>query len=153
MSPVLWDVEAGRLWLQKISADGVVMVPRVLVIEDNPYSLDLMVYVLQAYGYVAIVARDGGEGIERALADKPDLILCDIQLPVQDGYEVAQRLKAEPATAAIPLIAVTAMAMVGDREKVLAAGFDDYITKPIQPENFIAQIEACFHPDGGMRRK
>jgi CheY-like chemotaxis protein len=129
------------------------MAPRVLVIEDNAYSLDLMVYVLQAFGYVPLSARDGGEGVARALADIPDLILCDIQLPILDGYEVAQRLKSDPATAAIPLVAVTAMAMVGDREKVMAAGFDAYITKPIQPETFIAQIEACFHPVQDLRRK
>ena len=129
------------------------MAPRVLVVEDNAYSLDLMVYVLQAFGYVPLTARDGGEGVKRALVELPDLILCDIQLPILDGYEVAQRLKGDPATAAIPLVAVTAMAMVGDREKVMAAGFDAYITKPIQPETFIAQIEACFHPVQDLRRK
>jgi CheY-like chemotaxis protein len=123
------------------------MGPRILVIEDNPYSLDLMVYVLNAFGYAPLTAGDGLEGVAVALREQPDLILCDIQLPGIDGYEVARRLKETTALRTVPLVAVTALAMVGDRDKVMAAGFDGYITKPIMPETFIAQIEACFPKD------
>ncbi len=115
---------------------------RILVIEDNPANLELMTYLLDAFGHTTISARDGEEGVEAALRTNPDLILCDLALPKLDGYGVAQRLKAELTMVGVPLIAVTASAMVGDRDKVIATGFDGYITKPITPETFVAEVES-----------
>src|SRR5713226_8009880 len=112
---------------------------RVLVIEDNPASLDLMVYLLQAFGHTPLSARDGLEGIAAAQRELPDLILCDIQLPGADGVEVCRQLKKDPALQDIPLVAVTAYAMVGDREKLLAEGFNGYLGKPINPQTFTGQ--------------
>jgi len=114
----------------------------ILVIEDNPPNLELMTYLLQAFGHTTIAAHDGEEGIAAALRSQPDLILCDLALPKLDGYGVARRLKAEPRLRDVPLIAVTASAMVGDRDKVIATGFDGYISKPITPETFVSEIES-----------
>jgi two-component system cell cycle response regulator len=119
---------------------------RVLVIEDNPANLELMSYLLQAFGHTVLTATDGVAGIETVRRDAPDLIVCDIQLPGIDGFEVARRLKIDPKLRTIPLVAVTALAMVGDRDKVLAAGFDGYIAKPIAPETFIGQVEVFIGP-------
>lgn len=113
---------------------------KILIIEDNAGSMELMNYLLRNGGHETIAARNGADGIARALAERPQLIVCDIHMPVMDGYEVARRLKADPATRDIPLVAVTALAMMGDRERVLAAGFDDYVTKPIEPEVIAAQL-------------
>jgi CheY-like chemotaxis protein len=113
---------------------------RVLVIEDNPASLDLMVYLLQAFGHTPLLARDGLQGIEVARREHPDLILCDIQLPGADGVEVCRQLKKDPALRDVPLVAATAYAMVGDREKLLGEGFSGYLSKPINPQTFIDQI-------------
>ena len=121
---------------------------RILVIEDNPANLELMTYLLNAFGHSTLVAHDGQEGVEAALRTLPDLIICDLELPGLDGYGVARRLKREPSLRGVPLIAVTASAMVGDREKVIAAGFDAYMSKPITPETFVAEVEA-FLPAGG----
>ena len=115
---------------------------RILVIEDNPTNLELMAYLLDASGHTVLVAGDGEEGVEATRREGPDLLICDIQLPKMDGYTVARRLKGHPALRTIPLLAVTALAMVGDRDKVLAAGFDGYISKPITPETFVGQVEA-----------
>jgi two-component system, cell cycle response regulator len=120
---------------------------RILVIEDNPANLELMTYLLNAFGYATLVARDGKEGLETAQRERPDLIVCDIQLPGMNGYEVARALKADPAIGAIPLVAVTAFAMVDDRKKTLAAGFDGYLSKPIAPETFVAQVQAFLRPE------
>ena len=115
---------------------------RILVIEDNPTNMELMVYLLTAFGHTTIAARDGEEGVEAALRLLPDLILCDLALPKLDGFGVAQRLRADDRLRAVPLIAVTASAMVGDRDKVIAIGFDGYISKPITPETFVADVES-----------
>lgn len=114
---------------------------RVLVIEDNPASLDLMIYLLRAFGHTPLPARDGLQGIEVARSERPDLILCDIQLPGADGIEVCEELKKDSVLKHVPLVAVTAYAMVGDREKLLAHGFNGYLSKPIQPQTFIEQIK------------
>ena len=119
------------------------MTARILVIEDNPTNLELMTYLLAAHGYDPLTATDGLEGVETAQRERPDLIVCDVQLPKADGYEVVRRLRGHhslPKT--VPLIAVTALAMVGDRERLLRAGFDGYIAKPIEPEKFVKQVEA-----------
>lgn len=121
------------------------MAAHILLIEDNVPNLDLMTYLLNAFGHTTITALNGAEGLEIARRARVDLILCDIQLPVMDGYEVARWLKSHPHLRTIPLIAVTALAMAGDRDRVLEAGFDDYITKPITPETFVSQIEAFLH--------
>lgn len=115
---------------------------RILVIEDNPANLELMTYLLNAFGHTTTTATDGEEGVEAALRIMPDLILCDMAMPRLDGYGVAMRLKKYRRLEGIPLIAVTASAMVGDRDKVLASGFDGYITKPITPETFVAEVES-----------
>lgn len=113
---------------------------RVLVIEDNPASLDLMIYLLKAFGHEPLAARDGLEGMETARRERPDLILCDIQLPGADGIEVCRQLKQDKAMRSTTLVAVTAYAMVGDREKLLAHGFNGYLSKPINPQTFMEQL-------------
>src|ERR1700694_2995763 len=100
------------------------MSARVLVIEDNASSLELMIYLLGSFGHMAFRACDGEEGIQVARSERPGLILCDVQLPAMDGHEVCRRLKNDPVLRSIPLVALTAYAMVGDREKMLAEGFD-----------------------------
>ncbi|MFL6353045.1 MAG: response regulator [Bryobacteraceae bacterium] len=117
------------------------MPARILVIEDNPANLDLMMYLIRAFGHIAVSARDGREGLCAAAQMRPDLILCDIHLPKTDGYEVVRRLKSDPNCCSIPTVAVTALAMVGDRDRVLQAGFDGYLAKPINPEAFVQQIK------------
>jgi|SRR5579871_336452 len=119
---------------------------RILVIEDNPENLELMTYLLAAFGHTTMTADTGTQGIDQA-AKAPDLIACDVQLPDIDGYEVVRRLKADPALKEIPVIAVTALAMVADREKGLRHGFDGYIAKPIDPESFVQQIEQFLPPE------
>jgi two-component system cell cycle response regulator DivK len=115
---------------------------RILIIEDNEYSLYMLTFILTRHGYEVIQARDGRDGIALASQVEPALILLDIQLPVVDGYTVAQTLRRTPGLAQLPIIAVTSYAMVGDREQILAAGCTDYIEKPIDPDTFMAQIEA-----------
>jgi two-component system cell cycle response regulator len=123
------------------------MSARILVIEDNPANMELMTYLLRAFGHTALTAGDGREGIEVAVRERPDLIICDAQLPVLSGVEVARFLKSDPALRAIPLIAVTAFARGDDRERMLAAGFDGYFSKPIAPETFVQQVQAFLHAD------
>ena len=125
------------------------MPKRILVIEDNPQNLELMTYLLKAFGHTTLTAGDGIEGIETIRRERLDLIICDVHLPNVDGYEVARQIKRDPMFRRIPLVAVTALAMVGDREKVLAAGFDGYIDKPISPEVFVKQVEAFMHHKNG----
>lgn len=116
---------------------------RILVIEDNAASQELMVYLLQAFGHTVSAAADGEEGLAAAERSPPDLIVCDVHLPRKDGYEVALHFKDSARLGRIPLVAVTALAMVGDNEKVMAAGFDAYISKPIVPYTFVSEVETC----------
>jgi two-component system cell cycle response regulator len=118
------------------------MTTRILIIEDNPTNMELACYVLEAFGYAVTQAPDGESGVELACAAPPDLVICDMQLPGIDGIEVARRLRARPDLSRIPLVAVTAFAMLGDRERLLAAGFDGYISKPIDPQTFVPQVAA-----------
>lgn len=113
---------------------------RILVIEDNETNLELMVYLLRSFNYGVITTGNGAQGLEIARREVPDLIICDVHLPEVDGFEVAKQLKTSAKLKNVPLIAVTAMAMVGDREKVLNAGFDYYVSKPIIPEGFIQEV-------------
>jgi two-component system cell cycle response regulator len=122
------------------------MAADILIIEDNPANLELMRYLLSAFGHAPFHADTGAEGVRLALERRAHLILCDLQLPDIDGFEVLKRLRAQPATARIPVIAVTALAMVGDRERALAAGFDAYVAKPIDPETFVRQVESVLPP-------
>lgn len=119
---------------------------RMLVIEDNAANLELMAYLLQAFGHAALMAHDGEEGLAMARRELPDLIVCDVQMPRMDGYAIARHLKDAPETRAIPIIAVTALAMVGDSDRIMAHGFDGYIAKPIVPETFVAQVENFLDP-------
>ncbi|HEY0845282.1 MAG TPA: response regulator [Noviherbaspirillum sp.] len=114
---------------------------RILVIEDNLANMELMAYLLKAYGYDPLCAHDGRQGIELASSNPPDLVICDVHLPHVDGYGVVSFLKGHAGLRTIPVIAVTALAMVGDQEKLLEAGFDGYISKPIDPERFVPAIE------------
>jgi two-component system cell cycle response regulator DivK len=118
----------------------------ILVIEDDGPSLMLARYLFESAGYEIFTATTGAEGVEKALQLAPDLILCDLQLPLFTGYEILSRLVNSPAWRAVPVIAVTAFSMRGDREKALAAGFAGYVSKPIEPTTFVAQVRAFLPP-------
>src|SRR5687768_9194514 len=105
---------------------------RILLVEDNEMNRDMLARRLQRRGDWVLIAPDGAEGVAQAQAEVPDLILMDMSVPVLDGWEATRRLKATPETRAIPVIALTAHAMSGDREKALEAGCDDYDTKPVE---------------------
>jgi len=124
----------------------------ILIIEDHVDNLELMSYLLKAFGYATLAAADGPTGLELARSRQPELIICDIQLPGIDGFEIARRLKEDDGLRKIPLVAITALAMVGDRERVLAAGFDGYIAKPIVAETFVNDIESFLRVEHRMRR-
>ncbi len=125
------------------------MAARILIIEDNKANLELVEYLLKASGYATFAARDGEEGIRGARKERPDLIICDLQMPIMDGYGVVRELKKDPLLRPIPVIAVTALSMPGDRNNVLAAGFDGYLSKPIEPETFVRTVEGFLLP--GLR--
>lgn len=114
---------------------------RVLVIEDNEQNMYLVSFILEKNGYEVIQAWNGDEGVNLAVLNEPDLILLDIQLPVMDGYSVARAIRKKPSLAKTPMIAVTSYAMPGDRDQAMAAGCTGYIEKPIDPENFMLQVE------------
>lgn len=116
------------------------MSARILVIEDDAASRELLGVLLAAFGLQASAAADGESGLAAARRERPHLVLCDLQLPGIDGFQVVERLRAEPGLRATKVIAVTALAMRGDRERILAAGFDGYLAKPIQPEFLLAQL-------------
>jgi two-component system cell cycle response regulator DivK len=116
---------------------------RILVIEDNPTNLKLATTILAKAGYDVAQAFDAPSGIARAHELRPDLILMDVQLPGMDGLAATRELKQHPQTRAIPVIALTAFAMKGDEQKMLAAGCDGYIAKPIRYHDFLARIEAA----------
>jgi CheY-like chemotaxis protein len=118
------------------------MSARILVVDDNAANLDLMLYLLRAFGHAADGASDGLAGFEAAARGDVTLVLTDVLMPGIDGYELVRRLKADARLRGLPVVAVTALAMAGDRERIAAAGFDGYIAKPIDPERFVAQIEA-----------
>lgn len=114
----------------------------ILLVEDHQEIWDFLSRRLKRRGYDVVVAQDGQEGIDKARSEHPDLLLLDMNLPVMDGWTVAKTLKAEEGTKEIPIIALTAHAMAGDREKALGAGCDDYHAKPIDFSQLINQIEA-----------
>jgi CheY-like chemotaxis protein len=121
----------------------------ILIVEDDPanqYTLELM---LKSEGYHVVIAGNGREGIEKALSLQPDLILMDMMMPIMGGHEATRTLKDDPEAADIPIIALTAAAMAGDREKALAAGCNDYISKPVDRPYLIERIEHWLGPDAG----
>jgi CheY-like chemotaxis protein len=113
----------------------------ILVVEDNPDNLALIDYLLRAYGHAPLLARTGMDGVRIAVEQRPELILLDIRMPGMDGYEVAAAIKGQPGLEKTQIVAVTASVMLGDRERIAAAGFDGSIPKPIDPETFIGQVE------------
>jgi len=117
-------------------------VAKILLVEDNEMNRDMLSRRLQKRGYEVLTAVDGREGLTLAQSEAPALILMDMTLPVLDGWEVTRQLRAVPATRAIPIIALTAHAMSGDREKAIEAGCDDFDTKPIELPRLLTKIEA-----------
>jgi two-component system cell cycle response regulator DivK len=115
--------------------------PKILLVEDNEINRDMLSRRLERRGYRVAIALDGEQGVSMAGLEAPDLILMDMSLPVLDGWEAARRLKAAPETRAIPIIALTAHAMVGDREKAIESGCDDYDTKPVEFQRLLEKIE------------
>ena len=109
-----------------------------LVSEDNAANLELVRFLLSHHGYTVLLARDGPEGVEVALRERPGLILCDLQMPGFDGYQVLQKLRGNLDTV---VVALTAFSMPNDRHNVLSAGFDGYMSKPIDPEKFVQEVE------------
>ncbi|MCE5180677.1 MAG: response regulator [Betaproteobacteria bacterium] len=116
--------------------------PKILLVEDNEMNRDMLSRRLERRGFQMAFAEDGEQGITLAKQEQPDLILMDMNMPVLDGWEASRRIKNHPPTSAIPIIALTAHAMSGDREKTLAAGCDDYDTKPIEFERLLGKITA-----------
>ena len=115
---------------------------KILLVEDNEMNRDMLKRRLERRGYRVSVAVDGRQGLEMACAESPDLILMDMSLPELDGWEAARRLKTDPSLSKIPLIALTAHAMAGDREKAMQAGCDDYDTKPVDLPRLLEKIQA-----------
>jgi len=118
----------------------------ILLIEDNPQNRYMITFLLEQHGHEVTQAESGLLGLELAARIRPDLILLDIQLPGMDGHAVAHTLKSDPQLKLIPIVAVTSYAMVGDREKSLAAGAEGYIEKPINPATFVAEVERFLLP-------
>ena len=115
---------------------------RVLVVEDNPANMTLATFLLQSAGHSVLSAKDAESGLALARVEQPDLVLMDIQLPGMDGLEATALLKSDPSTRSIPVIALTALAMKGDEQRILAAGCDAYIAKPLAYKEFLATISA-----------
>jgi len=114
---------------------------KVLLVEDNEMNRDMLTRRLERKGFEVVIAVDGQAGIDMAASSSPDIILMDLSLPVIDGWEATRRIKADPATQSIPVIALTAHAMAGDEQKALDAGCDDYDTKPIDLKRLLGKIE------------
>jgi len=129
------------------------MPANVLIIEDNSANLELVAYLLESAGYVVLVATNGVDGVAVFQREMPDLVLCDLQMPRLDGYGVLEQLRADPTCRDLRIIALTAFSMRGDEDRVLTAGFDGYLSKPIDPEKFIAQIEAFLPADLHSRHR
>jgi two-component system, cell cycle response regulator DivK len=126
---------------------------KILLVEDNEMNRDMLSRRLVRNGFEVVMAVDGEQGIVMAQSERPDLILMDMSLPVIDGWEATRRVRASDATSAIPIIALTAHAMSGDREKAIEAGCDDYDTKPIEMPRLLEKINALLaRPSGLMQR-
>jgi len=114
--------------------------PKILLVEDNELNRDMLSRRLERRGFQVLIAVDGAQGVAMAQSEVPDLVLMDMSLPVVDGWEATRRLKAAPETRAVPIIALTSHAMVGDRDKAIEAGCDDYDTKPIELPRLLEKI-------------
>ncbi len=123
--------------------------PRILLVEDNEMNSDMLTRRLQRKGFDVTLARDGQQGVDLAGEAKPDLILMDLSLPVLDGWEATRRIKSNPDTQTIPVIALTAHAVGGDKEKALEAGCDDYDTKPIEFKRLLGKIQQYLETSSG----
>jgi len=123
--------------------------PRILLVEDNDMNRDMLSRRLIRNGYEVSIAVDGQQGADMALSERPDLILMDMSLPVIDGWEATRRIKANDATRRIPVIALTAHAMAGDREKAMEVGCEDYDTKPVEISRLLGKIAALLKPVAG----
>jgi len=121
-------------------------VHKILLVEDNEMNRDMLSRRLRKRGYQVVMATDGQEALDQVGTERPDLILMDMRLPVVDGWQVSSRLKADPATAGIPIIALTAHAMAGDERRALDAGCDDYDTKPVELPRLLGKIERALGP-------
>ena len=122
--------------------------PNVLLVEDNEMNRDMLSRRLTKRGYTVAMAVDGQQGIDMAVSEKPDIILLDMSLPVVDGWEAAQQIKANPISAGVPLIALTAHAMAADKERALSAGCDDFDTKPVDLPRLLGKIETLLKAKG-----
>jgi len=122
--------------------------PTILIVEDNEMNRDMLSRRLERRGYEIVTALDGEQGVAAAQSENPDLILMDMSLPVMDGWEATRRLKTEAATSRIPVIGLTAHAMTGDRDKAMAAGCDDYDTKPVELPRLLGKIESLLGRSG-----
>jgi CheY-like chemotaxis protein len=123
--------------------------PKILLVEDNEMNRDMLSRRLVRNGFEVAIAVDGQQGVEMATSERPDLILMDMSLPVMDGWEATRRVKADPATRAIPVIALTANALVEDRERAMAAGCDDFDTKPVELPRLLEKIRAKLPGNAG----
>jgi CheY-like chemotaxis protein len=123
--------------------------PRILLVEDNDMNRDMLSRRLIRSGYEVFLAVDGQQGADMALSEQPDLILMDMSLPVIDGWEATRRIKANDATRRIPIIALTAHAMAGDREKAMEVGCEDYDTKPVEMSRLLGKITALLKSTAG----
>jgi two-component system, cell cycle response regulator DivK len=128
------------------------MTARVLILDDNEPSQEIARYLLEQSGYEVLTAADGEQGLAIALRERPEVVLCDLQMPVLNGYEVLRQLRERDGAHRTIVIAVTAYSMPGDRQSVLQAGFDGYFSKPIEPQTFVQQIEALLPADARARR-
>lgn len=120
--------------------------PTILLVEDNEMNRDMLSRRLERRGFAVLIAENGERAIDLAGAERPALILMDMSLPIVDGWEATRRIKADPATSAIPIIALTAHAMTSDRERALEAGCDDYDSKPVDLERLLGKITALLPP-------
>lgn len=125
--------------------------PKILLVEDNEMNLDMLSRRLERRGYQIVIAMDGAQGVNLAKTESPDLILMDMSLPVMDGWEATRRIKGDSTVQHIPIIALTAHAIAGDREKALAAGCNEYESKPVKFPRLLAKIQQFLgeEPDAG----
>src|SRR3984893_14580493 len=128
------------------------MAARILIVEDHENNLALVSYLLSEFGHVPVGIGDPEAGLEAALRESFDLILIDILMPRMDGFEMVRRIRTDPPRLHTPLVAVTALAMVGDRDRILSAGFDGYVSKPINPRSFVQEVDMFLPPDKRSRR-
>ena len=124
---------------------------KILLVEDNEFNRDMLSRRLQRYGYDVVIAVNGRDGVEKAHVETPDVILMDLCLPELNGWEAVKQIRSSNTTKEIPLIALTAHAMVGDREKALEVGCDDYDTKPVNMERLLAKLEQAIQPTKDIR--